>query len=451
MIRDNISNALAGGKQCKSKGRLEQLIMNQPVTASAPPEPFRLRTIIHLVHDLSRIGGISGRVRNTMIAAGGRGIRHVCISIERDPTGSVPDSLCARDESVIFELLADCHVTDTVVITPNNIMKGFPTAIREQLSRLPIVHMASGQLSFIVQDLSVLADLDYVENYKASRILCLSEMDMNFHRQLGIHDLTKIKLPVQTRARNAYDAEKNRFATYVGRIDFHAKGADRLIPIAKLMKERGLPPLHIFTTDGRNSPDLPVFLTMLSAEGLADWVKITYNVTDKQALYGEASVLLLPSKKELFGNVILEAFSFGVPVIAPSYAPGPAEIIRHGADGFLLDNFSAEAVVSLLESLSADTLAALSANCFVRHSDFSMEQYLTSLEDIAANVARDFSGRNDVRVFPRIRAAEVNVLKLSWARERMGQLESSLSWRITKPLRWLRSKLNNKPEPQTLP
>ena len=209
----------------------------------------------------------------------------------------------------------------------------------------------------------------------------------------GIHELTKIRLPVATRPTNGYSPDKNRFVTYVGRIDFHTKGAERLVPIAKLMKERGLPPLRIFTTDGPNSPDLPAFLALL-VRGGGERLGRDHLQRHRQArLYGEASVVLLPSKKESFGNVILEAFSFGVPVIAPSYAPGPAEVIRHGEDGFLLDEYSAEAVVELLEGLSPDRLAGLSQAAFARHRDYSMEQYLASLEAIAADTARTFPGQ----------------------------------------------------------
>jgi glycosyltransferase involved in cell wall biosynthesis len=422
--------------------------MQEILTPSVPSRSVSVQTLIHLVQDVSSIGGIPGRVRGTIAAARGRAIKHVCIAA-RGSHPLLPEALCAaQDENAVLAFLDTCHATDTVVLTPNNTLRTLPPAVREKLGRLPIIHMASGQLSFIVQDSAVLADLEYVDTYKASRILCLSQMDMSFHRQLGIHEVTKIRLPVATRSDNSYTPQKNRFATYVGRIDFHAKGADRLIPIAGLMKERGLPPLRIFTTDGHNSPDLPAFLALLEEAGLSDWVEITYNETDKPILYGQASVLLLPSKKEAFGNVILEAFSFGVPVIAPSYAPGPAEIIRPGEDGFLLDHFSAEAVVGLLEGLSPERLTGLSQAAFARHHDYSMGQYLTSLEEIAAQTAQDFPGINAVRVFPRLRIAGYNTAQLILARERIRQYESSLSWRCTKPLRWLRARLNRRPQEQ---
>jgi glycosyltransferase involved in cell wall biosynthesis len=85
-----------------------------------------------------------------------------------------------------------------------------------------------------------------------------------------------------------------------------------------------------------------------------DCVEILHNATDSIRLYDETSVVLLPSKMEALENVILAAFWFGVPVVATSYAPGPAGVIRPGADGFLLVAYLAEAMVELLESLTAD-------------------------------------------------------------------------------------------------
>jgi len=423
-----------------------------------PPQSPDLRTIVHLVQDVSKIGGIPGRVRSTIAAAQGRPIRHVCLSAKRDPAfPHAPDTLVAENnEAAVLAFLSTCHTTDTVVITPNSVIRAFSPIVQEQLTRLPLIHMASGQLAFILQDSEVLAHLDFVDSYKVSRILCLSDMDMNFHRQMGIHELTKIRLPVATRAENGYRPDKNRFVTYVGRIDFHTKGAERLVPVARLMQERGLGRLRIFTTDSLNSPDLPAFLALLDEAGVRDSVEITYNVTDKAALYGEASVVLLPSKKESFGNVILEAFSFGVPVIATSYAPGPAEVIRSGEDGFLLDAFSAEAVVGLLEGLTSERLTELSQAAFARHHDYSMEQYLTSLETIAADTALTFPGKNKVRPFPKIRAVEFLtvqpvssfLMKRYRVMERVFALkifmaERVLPWRAVKGLRWIKARLRN--------
>ena len=118
----------------------------------------KLRTIVHLVQDVSAIGGISGRVRNTVASARGRIIRHICLSAKGDPAAAALDTFYAEEnEAEVLAFLGACHAIDTVVIAPNTVLRAFSPTIQEQLSRLPVLHMASGQLSFILQDTLALA------------------------------------------------------------------------------------------------------------------------------------------------------------------------------------------------------------------------------------------------------------------------------------------------------
>ncbi len=67
-----------------------------------------------------------------------------------------------------------------------------------------------------------------------------------------------------------------------------------------------------------------VFLGWRSAEELA-------------SIFASSDVLLLPSRFDTFGNVVLEALSCGLPVV--SYrAQGPKDILRDGVCGFLVDD-----------------------------------------------------------------------------------------------------------------
>src|SRR3712207_4922914 len=100
-------------------------------TDSLPSVPFKLRTIVHLVQDVAKIGGIPGRVRNTVAAAQGRPIQHICLSARRDPTApALPNTLYAEpNEAEILAFLAACHATDTVVVTPNSVIRAFSPAV----------------------------------------------------------------------------------------------------------------------------------------------------------------------------------------------------------------------------------------------------------------------------------------------------------------------------------
>ena len=53
-------------------------------------------------------------------------------------------------------------------------------------------------------------------------------------------------------------------------------------------------------------------------------------------LYNSLDLFVFPSKFDTFGNVILEAFVQGMPVVAYD-CKGPADIIGHNTSGYLVD------------------------------------------------------------------------------------------------------------------
>jgi phosphatidylinositol alpha-1,6-mannosyltransferase len=96
--------------------------------------------------------------------------------------------------------------------------------------------------------------------------------------------------------------------------------------------------------------------------GLTKHIVFTGEVTDSElaSLYHRSEVFLLPAKTvidksnpkgEGFGIVFLEAMAFGKPVIGPNCG-APAELIRHGKTGLLVDPENpasvAEALLNLL-------------------------------------------------------------------------------------------------------
>ena len=117
-------------------------------------------------------------------------------------------------------------------------------------------------------------------------------------------------------------------------------------------------------------------------------------------------MLLLPSRKEAFGNVVLEAFSFGVPVLAASYAPGPAELIGSGNCGLLLDDMSGHSVMAALNRLTDQDYLKMSSRAFDHHKNFSIEAHLDFLEGVARDVIRDFDGENRLPVLPNLKLIE---------------------------------------------
>ena len=70
--------------------------------------------------------------------------------------------------------------------------------------------------------------------------------------------------------------------------------------------------------------------------GLLDRVRFLGWRTDKEKLLATANITLFPSRREGFGNVILESWASGTPMIA-TRAQGPAAYLDHGSTGLLSD------------------------------------------------------------------------------------------------------------------
>jgi glycosyltransferase involved in cell wall biosynthesis len=102
--------------------------------------------------------------------------------------------------------------------------------------------------------------------------------------------------------------------------------------------------------------------------GLREHVAFTGEVSDSElaALYRRSEVFVLPARTVLddrnpqgegFGIVFLEAMAFGKPVIGPRYG-APAELIRHGENGLLVDpEDPASAAKALLDLLTHPDVA----------------------------------------------------------------------------------------------
>ncbi|MFU8866241.1 MAG: glycosyltransferase [Rhodobacterales bacterium] len=190
--------------------------------------------------------------------------------------------------------------------------------------------------------------------------------------------------------------------TYVGRIQFQAKNCMALVDIAKEISDSNFGPIRIFTTNGSNSPDYGAFRRAISDQNLDHMFEFILNERDKNKIFSEAKILLLPSEKEGFGNVVVEAMSYGVPVFATSYAPGPADIINEGGGGFLLDEYTGKNIKHLLTSLDQKAIDDLSSRAFLSHRKYSVESHLDFLEKTAREAIEEFDGCNKRRVFPHL-------------------------------------------------
>lgn len=164
--------------------------------------------------------------------------------------------------------------------------------------------------------------------------------------------------------------------------------APRILTVGNLKKQKNHTLLlHAFATLPRPEarlmllgagPDEAELRGLAQALGLAERVIFAGFHTDPSAFYATADLFVLSSDYEGFGNVVVEALSYGLPVVSTDCTAGPAEILDGGRFGRLTPVGDAAALTRAIdEALDAPVDRAAQIR---RAADFAPEiaarQYL---------------------------------------------------------------------------
>lgn len=101
-----------------------------------------------------------------------------------------------------------------------------------------------------------------------------------------------------------------------------------------------------------------------------------FGKVDPTEYYKKAKIFHMTSAFEGFGNVLVEAQSYGcVPILFNSYSAAK-DIVNHDVDGFLIEPFNVDAYVKKTISLINDNekLEEMSKSTFENVSRFSYEK-----------------------------------------------------------------------------
>jgi glycosyltransferase involved in cell wall biosynthesis len=92
---------------------------------------------------------------------------------------------------------------------------------------------------------------------------------------------------------------------------------------------------------------------MAGALGVEDRVRFLGWRTDASALYRAADVCVFPSRYEPLGNVVIQAWAHGLPVVAAA-SQGPQALIREGEDGLLVPVDDPDALAAGVRRVTAE-------------------------------------------------------------------------------------------------
>jgi N-acetyl-alpha-D-glucosaminyl L-malate synthase BshA len=137
-------------------------------------------------------------------------------------------------------------------------------------------------------------------------------------------------------------------------------------------------------------PELTHAVNRIRELGLSDRVHYLGKQNNIAEIIAMSDLLLLPSEKESFGLVALEAMAGGVPTIG-SNAGGIPEVIQHGENGYLspvgnTEEMAAYAIRLLTDPILYQQFSAAGVNC--SQTKFSAELIAKQYEQIYYRVAQ---------------------------------------------------------------
>ena len=180
-------------------------------------------------------------------------------------------------------------------------------------------------------------------------------------------------------------------------------GVFQVVMLSSLRGYKGIEEFMRLANALLNRDDIRFSLVLNAEDGEVEVFKNRYpdaqNVTiyprtdDPSVFYCRADLVLNLSRTdqwiETFGLTILEAMTFGVPVIAPPVG-GPAEIVTHGKDGFCIDSQDAAALKDAILELAdnPDLAIMISKAARSRANDFTFDAFAKGLRQILANAQK---------------------------------------------------------------
>lgn len=178
-----------------------------------------------------------------------------------------------------------------------------------------------------------------------------------------------------------YDKHSKKIIT-VGRIDF-SKGYEYLAYVAKLVFTK-YPDWqwHIYGDGEQNYKNQIVDL--IKQNDLEKHVILQGNHSDIYDLYQDYSFYVMTSRYEGLPMVLLEAKAKKLPIISFDINSGPSDIVRDGADGFLINPFDCKAMADKICELieNPELRQKLSDNAHGNLDKFSKEKIIKQWCDL---------------------------------------------------------------------
>lgn len=203
--------------------------------------------------------------------------------------------------------------------------------------------------------------------------LTASDKDMWLKNTKHKNQIITIPNPSPFKVASSLNSLETKKVLAVGRLVYQ-KGFDLLLKSWKeVIKER---PDWLLQIVGEG-PDYATLKKYIMDEGLSGHVDLIGKVDKIHEYYTQASIFCLSSRFEGFGMVLIEAISFGLPVVSFDCNFGPKEILKE-TGSILIPTGDTDALADALIDLTNDIQlrAEISESNLLRATDFQLDKLI---------------------------------------------------------------------------
>lgn len=171
----------------------------------------------------------------------------------------------------------------------------------------------------------------------------------------------------------------SKIAVSIGRLTAQ-KGFDKLLDIWKQIEERDDEWLLYIIGSGEDREKLLKQKENLKLERVV-FVENTKNIKE---YYEKASIYLMTSRFEGLPMTLIEAQSFGLPIISYDIKTGPKDVISDNQDGYLIENDNQEKFVTKFLELAndRDKIEKFSKEAYINSDRFKLDEIIKKWEEI---------------------------------------------------------------------
>lgn len=275
---------------------------------------------------------------------------------------------------------------DIAIIDMNSVLNKPFNDMENQIRKIAVLHNRHTEGNDILKE-NIIPDYANIFNSldKYNAIVTLTEKQKKdiaerFHNEKQIFVIPHA-LSAQQRERavkiNPNNAPK---IISIARFDYQKRLEDTIKAFSKVVEKVPNAELHLFGF----GPEVEKELRALIAElGLGNSAKVRGYTPDIHKEYITSKIKVVSSRYEGFHLGIMEAISYGIPVVSYDIKYGPSDMIETGVSGFLTaedPNELAEKMIVLLKN--NELYKTLSDNAYKKSFDFSEQEFIRKWKDL---------------------------------------------------------------------